>query len=135
MLAALAVTPINAFNPNFSPREEEEDVYPTLLAMRITYKEIKPLVADATFSNNRLLCKFEDPETHQVVLAAADIESTLAENTSPTTTYAGLFKRALAKINLSKDAKTPAEEEAIVKAFTKVSHLFEKQNGILRIKR
>jgi hypothetical protein len=107
-----------------------------LQPMTITYKEIKPLLADATFSNNRLLCKFQDPHTSQVILSAADVPHSLIQQANASTTYAGLFKRALAKINLSKEiAKSPAEQEAVINAFQKVSHLFEKENGVVRMKR
>lgn len=99
----------------------------------ITYKEIKPLVADATISNNRLLCKFHDPTTNQIVLSAAEVPASLVEN--QTVNGAGFLKRALARINFSKDiAKSPEEEEAIVKAFQKVSHLFEKHNDQVKIR-
>lgn len=99
--------------------------------MTITYKEIKPLVADATFIQNRLLCKFQDPRTSQVVLSAADLPRTVPVEIES----AGFLKRALAKFTASKDvAKSSVEEEAILKAFEKVSHLFVKENGRVRMK-
>ncbi len=104
--------------------------------MNITYKEIKPLVADATFSNNRILCKFQDPATSQVILSAADVPQSIIGQSDTKATYSSLFKKALSRINLSREiAKSAEEQEAIIQAFQKVSHLFEKENGVMRMKR
>ncbi|HYG03775.1 MAG TPA: hypothetical protein VD927_15105 [Chryseosolibacter sp.] len=101
--------------------------------MKINFKDIKPLVADATIVGTRILCQFKDQKTGQVVLSGADLPNdvSIIEEEKP-----GLISKftSIALFGKKDNSLSVVKENAIVEAFHKVNHQFENRNGRWQIR-
>ena len=97
--------------------------------MNIKFEEIKPLVEEASIIGNRVICKFKDKNTGQVVLSAADVPKETGERKP-----LPLMQRLLKFLNTGSTAMKERKQQAILQAFHKVYNQFELQNGKWRLK-
>jgi len=101
--------------------------------MTVNFKDIKPLVADATIVGTRILCQFKDQKTGQVILSAADLPNDVSISEEEKKGLVSKF--ASISIFGKKDrSASVVKENAIVEAFRKVNHQFENRNGKWQMK-
>jgi hypothetical protein len=103
--------------------------------MNIKFEDIKPLVEDASIVGNRMICKFRDKKSGQVILSAADFTTTETELTGINGNKSVLKKLVEGlRLNGKGNVLKAQQQQAIIKAFHKVYNQFEVHNGKLQLK-
>jgi hypothetical protein len=107
--------------------------------MNIKFEDIKPLVEDACVIGNRMICKFRDRKTGQVILSAADLNTSTGNMAVHVDTNKSVWDKLAESVGLNsllkrRSALKTQEQQAILKAFHKVNNQFELHNGKLQLK-
>jgi hypothetical protein len=108
--------------------------------MNIKFEDIKPLVEDASIVGNRMICKFRDKKSGQVILSAADFTPGASRSGAINAASKSIWNKLAEGVGLDglltnkRTVLKTEQQQAIIKAFHKVYNQFELQNGKLQLK-